>query len=173
MIEVWKDIKDYEGKYQISNLGNVKSINYNHTGKEKILKLKINRRGYQFITLYKDNKKYYPAVHRLVAETFILNPDKLEQVNHIDGNKRNNSVSNLEWCTNLENMRHADRTGLSNHRGTIKAVEQLDLNGNVINKFEALADAGKFLGIKGKPVGISKVINGKRKTAYGYKWRYA
>lgn len=173
MAEIWKDIKGYEGKYQISNTGFVKSLNFNHTGKEKILKNKVNRRGYCYVTIYQNGKQNYPGIHRLVAETFIPNPNQLEQVNHIDGNKENNNIENLEWCTQTENIRHADKTGLSNHRGTIKAVEQLDLNGNVINKFDALADAGRFLGIKGKPVGISRVIRGKRKTAYGYKWRYA
>lgn len=172
MIEIWKDVKGYEGKYQISSNGFVKSLNFNHTGKEKRLKNKINRKGYCYVTLYQDGKQSYPGIHRLVAETFLPNPNNLEQVNHIDGNKKNNNVENLEWCTNLENMKHADRTGLSNHRGTARAVEQLDLNGNTINKFETLADAGKFLGIKGKPTGISKVIRGERNTAYGYKWRY-
>lgn len=151
----------------------MKSLDFNHTGKEKVLKLKINRRGYQFVTLYKENKQYYPAIHRLVAEAFIPNSDNLPQVNHIDGNKCNNNMNNLEWCTQIENIRHADRTGLSNHRGTIKAVEQLDLNGNVINKFEALVDAGKYLGIKGKPNGISRACSGKQKTAYGYRWKYS
>lgn len=170
--EIWKDIKGYEGKYQISNTGYVKSLDFNHTGKEKILKNKVNYKGYCFVTLYKENKQYYPRIHRLVAETFIPNPDNLPQVNHIDGNKSNNSVENLEWCTNLENIRHADRMGLSNHRGSIKAVEQLDLEGNVLNRFEAIADANRFLKINVKNTCISQVCNNKKRTAYGYKWRF-
>ena len=173
MNEIWKDIKGYEGKYQISNTGHVKSLDFNHTGKEKILKEKINSKGYHFVTLYKDDKQYYPRIHRLVAETFIPNPDNLPQVNHINGDKNDNSIENLEWCTGLENMRHAFENGLNDGRSTIRAVEQLDLEGNVLNKFEAIADAGRFLGIKGKPSSISSVCTGKRKKAYGFKWRYA
>lgn len=171
--EIWKDIKGYEGKYQISNTGYVKSLDFNHTGKEKILKNKVNYKGYCFVTLYKENKQYYPAIHRLVAEAFIPNSDCLPQVNHIDGNKCNNHVENLEWCTNLENMHHAIKTGLTNCRGNIRAVEQIDSNGKVINKFGAIADAGRFLGIKGKPNGISRACSGKQKTAYGYRWKYS
>lgn len=74
--------------------------------------------------------------------------------------------------SNLENMQHADKTGLSNHRGKIKKVAQLDLEGNTINGFDSLSDAGRYIGVKGKPVGITKVCKETRKTAYDYKWQY-
>lgn len=101
MEEIWKDIKGYEGKYQISNLGRVKNIQTNHIRKNALQKKTLTRQGgYYQITLWKSkyNGKTY-LVHRLVAETFIPNPDNLPQVNHIDHNPLNNCVDNLEWCT--------------------------------------------------------------------------
>ena len=151
-------------------------MNYNHTGKEKILVKKVNRRGYEYVCFYKMNKQYYPSIHRLVAEAFIPNPEHKEQVNHIDGNKRNNCVSNLEWCTQSENIRHAMKTGLLNitgsNNGSSRKVQQLDLKGNVLRKFDTIVEAGRYVGVKGKPTGITRVCRGKKKTAYGYKWAY-
>lgn len=157
-------------------MGNVKSLNYNHTGKEKILVKKINRRGYEYVCFYKMNKQYYPSIHRLVAETFISNPSQKEQVNHIDGNKRNNCVNNLEWCTQTENIRHAMKTGLLNIKGVdnprSKTVVQMDLEGHILNTFHSLREAGIFLGDIKKYSKICKVCNGKQQIAYGYKWAY-
>lgn len=171
-MEIWKDIKGYEGLYQVSNLGNVKSLNYNHTNKAKNLTPKKNKK-YLYVCLYKNNKQYYPTIHRLVAENFIVNPKKLVQVNHIDGNKQNNKVDNLEWCTNLENIQHADKNGLSNRRGKIRKVIQLDNDGNRLNEFEAIADALRALGKNVRTTEITKCCKGKRKTAFNYKWKYA
>lgn len=122
-VEVWKDIKGYERKYQISNYGRVKSLerltnagiknNRITKRKEKILKpLKVTK-GYYSIRLYDENKQGKTLkIHRLVAEAFIPNTDKKEQVNHIDGNKANNRVDNLEWCNCKENMEHSYKIGL-------------------------------------------------------------
>lgn len=116
MQEIWKDIKEYEGLYQISNLGNVKSLKRN-----KLLKPIKDKDGYLCVTLYKMCKLKEKKVHRLVAQTFILNPENKPQVNHIDGNKQNNVVNNLEWCTRLENIEHAWKIGLMKvHYGRAK-----------------------------------------------------
>lgn len=126
--------------------------------------------------LSKENKQYYPRVHGLVAEAFIPNPEGKEQVNHIDGNKRNNCIDNLEWCTQTENIRHAIKTGLIKNKGfdnkRSKAVYQLDLNGNILNIFGSTREAGRYLGSVNKNSKIWLVCHGKQNTAYGYKWRY-
>lgn len=118
MQEIWRDIKGYEGMYQVSNLGRVKSLErqvqmkrYIKTLPEKIMKLTLNKRGYLYIALCKNGRYQRYRVHRLVATTFIPNPHNKPQVNHIDRNVLNNSVDNLEWCTNEENMKHASATG--------------------------------------------------------------
>lgn len=104
MKELWKDIPNYEGIYQVSNFGNVRN-------KEKIIS-QFNNKGYMCVSLYKSTRKNL-RVHRLVAEVFIENPDNKREVNHIDGNKRNNKVTNLEWVTSRENKIHAVNNGLN------------------------------------------------------------
>lgn len=118
MQEIWKDIQGYEGLYQVSNWGKVKSLTHkvkykdgrNITHKGKTLKPRIYN-NYYGVVLYKERNKAY-LIHRLVAETFIKNPLNKKQVNHIDGNRKNNNVSNLEWVTASENQIHAIKTGL-------------------------------------------------------------
>ena len=119
MEEIWKDIKEYEGLYQVSNLGRVKSFPRNGTQVNaiKILTLKLHHTGYYRVTLSKNNKRIDKLVHRLVAETFIPNPNRKPQVNHKDGDKLNNRVDNLEWNTCLENVQHSIYTGLRNDKG--------------------------------------------------------
>lgn len=109
--EVWKDIEGYEGLYQVSTLGRVKSLARERVSKDKILKSSGVR--YKLVCLYKSGIVKYVKVHRLVANAFISNPENKPQVNHKDGNKFNNSVSNLEWATSKENCIHAVQTGLS------------------------------------------------------------
>lgn len=106
MKEIWEDVRGYEGLYQVSNFGNVKSLNYNKTKQEKILKPKTSS-AYNIVCLCKNGNNKYCSIHRLVANAFIPNPYSYSDINHIDGNKRNNSVKNLEWVSRSENMKHA------------------------------------------------------------------
>lgn len=106
MKEIWKDIPGYEGLYQVSNMGRVKSLNFNRSGLPRILKTK-NRQGYPRVILWKSGKRHEVCVHRLVAQAFIPNPENKPFVNHKDGNRRNNHVDNLEWCTAQENAIHS------------------------------------------------------------------
>ena len=118
-MEIWKDIKGYEGVYQISNTGLVKSLSRAlirgrgglYILPEKLLKIKVNRGGYQVVHL-RTNKNWYPTVHKLVAEAFIPNPENKQTVNHINGVKTDNKVENLEWATHSEQVIHAIATGL-------------------------------------------------------------
>lgn len=108
--EIWKDIPNYEGMYQVSNLGRVKSFNYNRTGKEGVLKPKPHRDGYFQVMLYKGGRGKMNKIHRLVILAFLGQSDL--QVNHINGIKTDNRLENLEYCTGSENIRHAFNTGL-------------------------------------------------------------
>lgn len=114
MKEIWKDIPNYEGLYQISSFGNVKSFprKGTQTRKERILKFKKDKKGYFFVHLSKNNIQKSIKIHRKVAILFIPNPLNKPQINHIDGNKQNNKLENLEWCTNGENQLHAYKIGL-------------------------------------------------------------
>lgn len=109
---IWKDIPGYEGIYQISNYGEVKSLNYHNTSKERILKPAKDKKGYLRCALSKQNKLVTFKIHRLVASVFIPNPLNLPMVNHIDCKKTNNHVSNLEWCDNSYNQKHAWESGI-------------------------------------------------------------
>ena len=122
MIEIWRDIKDYEGLYQVSNFGRVRSLNYNKTGEIKIMKLKKTRDGYLRVGLRKNGKQKWISIHRLVAEAFIPNPLNLPCVNHkIEGEegKKINTVENLEWCTYKYNTNY----GTCIERGRKKTVK--------------------------------------------------
>lgn len=109
MEEIWRDVKEYEGYYQVSNRGIVKSLNYNHTGKEGILKAQDNGDGYLYVNLWKEGKMKSCTIHRLVAIAFLPNPNNLPEVNHISEDKSDNRVENLEWCTRLYNTTYNGR----------------------------------------------------------------
>lgn len=144
--------------------------------RSKILKQGENAKGYLQIGLAKGGKRTTKKVHRLVAEMFIPNPNNLPQVNHIDGNKKNNNVENLEWCTNKYNIEEAWKMGLAKgKRGEkhphSKSVNQYDLNGNFIKKWNCMIDIKNELGYLDSS--ISLCCRGKYKKAYGYIWKYS
>ena len=111
MQEQWKPIERFEN-YEVSSLGNVRSLNYGNTEEIRALKSRKNKGGYSIINLHKNGKQYTKIIHRLVAQAFIPNPENKKEVNHIDGNKENNAITNLEWCTGKENKQHAWKIGL-------------------------------------------------------------
>ena len=181
-----KGIKEFKD-YTIDTEGNVYSKR-----KHKYLKQTINKYGYCKVTLQKDKYKKMYSVHRLVAEAFIPNYNKLPQVNHIDGNKQNNHVANLEWCTAKHNMNEAVRTGLFDNckkiqkenavknnlnkyhilanEVTKKKVAQYDKQNNLLNTYESISEASRKTGIT--ITSISYSANGKRKTAGGFIWYF-
>ena len=158
MEEVWKDIKGYEGKYQVSNLGQVKSLDviieytnkYGNKSKQlhkgKIISQHDNGYGYMSVMLWKDNKSKNFYIHRLVAEAFIPNPYNLSQVNHIDENKQNNSIDNLEWCDVKYNNNYGTKnkrsveTLLNNGKNSYY-VKQYSVEGVYINQYRSLREA--------------------------------
>lgn len=144
-------------------MGRVKSLK---RGKEKILSQSLDHKGYAFAHLFINQKGKMKAIHRLVAEAFIPNPENKPQVNHIDRIKTNNKVENLEWCTGSENMVHAYKTGL-NHS---KKIFQCDLDGNVIKKWDSIIECERQLNIHQS--NIVACAKGRIPAAYGYKWRY-
>ena len=164
--EVWKDIDGYEGLYQVSNLGRVKSLK-----NKKILKYSKNYKGYCQINLYKNGKRKKYCIHRLVALGYVNNILNKEQVNHIDGNKENNCVYNLEWVTCSENNKHAYKIGL-NKSHTERKVNQYDKEGNFIKTWESIRDFLRKNNLSLKSSTISRCCKHKIKSAYGYKWEY-
>lgn len=172
MSETWKDIPGYEGLYQVSNTGRVKSlerfiVRNGVTAKipERMLKFNIVGYGYCKVNLFKNGVRSPCLVHRLVADAFLQNQQCCKEVNHIDGDKRNNRAENLEFCTRSENMSHAYKTGL---RKTIQ-VAQYDKDMNLIKVYDSISEAaeGRF-----HHADISKCCKGKLKTVGGYIWKY-
>lgn len=141
--EIWKLVTGYEGLYEVSSHGRVKSPGNNKERKEKILKFGLDRGGYQLVTLCKNGKQKTPKVHRLVAIHFINNPNNKPCVNHLDGDKTNNYYLNLEWCTYSENNKHAYEYGLKNSDHCTKKVYCFELN----QEFESASEASRKLNI--------------------------
>lgn len=173
--EIWKDIEGYEGLYQLSSWGSVKSLNYNHTGKEGILK-QILKNGYAYVDLCKNGKIKNVRVHRLVAEAFLDNPNNLPEVNHKSEIKTQNNVENLEFCDRKYNVnygtaRERATKGLINNPKISKPVLQIDKDANeVIAEFPSAMEVQRQLGFANQH--ISDCCNGKFKQAYGYKWSF-
>jgi len=189
MQEIWKPIEDYEGYYEISNCGRVRSIkrmvmsSIRNGGKrivsERMLTPRIDRGGYLRVTLVKSGcKRKDVFIHKLVAEAFIPNPDNLPIVNHKDENSSNNYDWNLEWCTQGYNINYG--TGTQRRSATRKAngnggrgrrIVQLDLDGKLIQEFVSVRDAARQLGISRDT--IKAVLSDKKESYNGYKWVYS
>lgn len=175
-MEVWKTINDYDGRYEVSNLGNVRSINYKNTGKAVNLKPATDTKGYLRVGFCRGLKVETKKVHRLVAELFIPNPLNLPQVNHINGNKKDNTVSNLEWCSNEQNNEHRakvlkNKMSKDSCRNIAKGHGQSPFmcieTGKIYHTYnECMEDMGF------KSNHISCVLLGKRPHTYGYHFKY-
>ena len=147
-MEVWRDIKGYEGQYQVSNLGRVRSldrvVNNKHIKGQLITQHNKQNTTYKRVKLYKHSKRDTYSVHRLVAEAFIPNPNNYPEINHKDCKPDNNKVSNLEWCTREYNYNYDDRV----KKGSIsnmKAIGIRDVKTNVVLEFESFTDCNEFL----------------------------
>ena len=184
-MEIFRDIKGYEGLYQVSNKGTIVSLNYNRKNMVKRLKPFISKFGYTEVKLYDNGKRKGFRVHRLVAEAFIPNPNNLPQVNHKDEDKTNNCVENLEWCDceyNIKYGTHIQRQrekmsgknhpmygkfGKEHHHS--KPINQYTKDGKFIKRWDCIKDAQYEL----KCSHISKCARGIYKTSGGYIWKYA
>lgn len=178
-MEIWKDINGYEGLYQVSNLGRVKSVeryikhniyNTNKVIKERTLKPINNGTGYQMVNLSKNNQKQQQLIHRLVASAFIPNPNNLPQVNHINENKTDNRIENLEWCDAKYNINY----GTARKRmikKTSKPIYSVNITTHEIEYYQSASDAYRKTKIDRGD--ICNCCRGKYNSAGGYKWYYA
>jgi hypothetical protein len=175
MIEIWKDIVGYEGLYQVSNFGQVKSLNYNHTGEEKILKPGKNNKGYLFVNLCKNGKVKHFLIHRLVATMFIENFLNKPYINHIDCNPKNNNVDNLEWVTQQENIQYASKLGRLQiaelGKKNNKPLIAINLTTKKETYFNSQTEAAKQLNLC--PQSINYVLKNKTKKTGNYTFKYA
>ena len=191
-IEIWKPVVGYEGLYEVSNLGNVRSLNYRHTNTIKNLSLSLSKYGYIQVNLWKNCKGKVLAVHKLVAEAFIPNPDNKPEIDHINTDKTDNTVwfnedgsinydkTNLRWVTKKENMNNPltikdlskIRIGNKNAKSIYRAVLQYTKDGKLIKEWASMNSAARELKISRS--GIHSCCNGRNRTkSYGgYVWRY-
>ena len=164
MMEIWKDVPGFNNLYQVSNLGNVRSV----TRYKKVLKPWIDKDGYRNVLLKNRGVEKHFRVSRLVAGLFIPNPYGKEIVNHIDMKRDNDAASNLEWCTTKENVAHSYKHGKYIGHGH-KSVSQFK-DGVFIKSWPSISDASKALSIPN--TNISKCLRGTRHKAGGYEWKF-
>ena len=163
--EVWKPVVGYEGLYEVSNIGRVRSINFHKSGKAKVMRPSLNTWGYPIVDLRKNSKRHSYTVHRLVALAFIPNPDNLPEINHKNEIKNDNTVENLEWCTRKYNINY----GTAIKRRS-KLIVEFDNNGNVVGKWKSACEASRYYKIGRK--NIYDCLHGKQKTSKGFVWKY-
>lgn len=164
MEEIWKDIEGYEGLYQVSNFGRVKRVT---TG--RILKSGKDKDGYLKVILCKNNIKSTKTIHRLVAQAFIPNPENKLEVNHIDEDKANNNVNNLEWSTRKENLNHGTRNERSSRKQSIPIIAT-NLKTAESREFYGTNECARQLGLHQQ--NISAVLKGKLKQTKGFTFEY-
>ena len=172
-MEIWKDIPKTNGRIQVSSKGRARSL---LRGESRILKWQPDQKGYLRLRVTVEQRKMTFKMHREVAKAFIPNPNVLPQVNHKDGDKTNNSVDNLEWCTNRENALHAIKNGLwenvflaSQLANESKRKPIVAYRDGVSRYYKSVSEAERDIGTKH----ISAVLKGKRTHAKGWKFRYA
>ena len=183
--EIWKDVAGYEGYYKVSINGVVKaydrivksSFNATRVVKGVVMKHHISNAGYYYVCLSKDRKTTHCFIHRLIAVAFIPNPENKKTVNHINSNRLDYNISNLEWATQSENIIHGFRYGFIKNNMTgrfgkdnphSKSVVQLTMNGEFIKEFDSITSAQNETGCSN----VSMVCNNKRKSCNGYKWKF-
>lgn len=164
MKEIWKDIKDYEGIYQVSNLGRVKRVET-----DRILKGNKQTQGYLVVNLSKNNIASTKRIHRLVAQAFIPNPENKSEINHIDENKTNNRVNNLEWSTAKENINHGTRNKRSSKTKSI-AIIATNLKTCESTEFYGARECARQLGLH--QASITKVLKGRLTQTGGFTFEY-
>lgn len=166
MTEEWRPVVGFEGLYEVSSLGNVKSLCAGRWKSTMMRKPVPDVHGYQTVNLKKDGKYKNVKIHRLVAMAFLDNPNEWPEVNHKDEDKTNNRVENLEWCTRQYNQNYNDHQKIY-----YKPVIQLSDDGRVIKEYESIKAACEATGILASC--ISGVLSGRRERTGGFRWRYA
>lgn len=194
--EIWKDIPEYKGKYQVSNLGKVRSLNYNHTGRPKTLKASKITTGYPMVVLWDESGHHCKLVHRLVASAFLPNPEQLPCVNHKDEDKTNNVVvlnedgsidyekTNLEWCSHRYNNGYGTK-GLRSSQNLInnplisRPIYQISKSGEIINEFPSISEAARAMNCQQSIINRvcrynanKSVYTHRQYTSCGYIWKY-
>lgn len=174
-MEEWKPVVGFDGLYQVSNLGRVKSLNYNKTGEERLMTPSVYSNGYLRVKLAKNKVRKLYLVHRLVAMAFIPNPYNLPCINHKDENPSNNCVENLEWCTQQYNLTYGTRiekvTKKTRNDKRSKQIAQYSLDGELVKVWPSSHEIERVLGFRHG--NCTNCCRGYQKTAYGFIWRYA
>ena len=166
-MEIWKDVVGYEGYYQVSNLGRVKSLNYRGSKKEKILATNLERTGYVRTHLCKEGQHKTIRIHRLVAEAFLPNPDNKNCIDHINTNRADNRVENLRWVTHEENCNN----DLTRKNGKRNGISKKVICVETSTIYNSIMEVERELGLLHSD--ICKCCKGTRVTVGGFHWKYA